>query len=136
MGYCIFRNISENKASLWIAVFSEIFPKIQQPYRVLYFAKYLSKYSLPFLLTFNRSIDFNRISHSIDFTHVWSELFKKHAERNTQYKHLINPCFTNCCFPKQYSNYKINFVLLKLYYEVKILHIIFFFCIHCMYVCM
>ena len=62
MGYCIFRGISENKASLWIAVFSEIFPKIQQPYRLLYFAKYLSKYSLPFLLTFNRSIDFNHIS--------------------------------------------------------------------------
>ena len=54
MSYCILRNISQNSEALWVTVFCGIFRKIQQPYGLLYFAKY----SLPFLLTFNRSIDF------------------------------------------------------------------------------
>ena len=64
MGYRIFRNISQNTAALWITVF----------------AKPFAKYSLPFILTIRRSIDFTHISNSIDFTHVSSKLFKKHAE--------------------------------------------------------
>ena len=58
-----------------------------------FFSKYFAKYSLLFWLTFSRSIDFTRISYSIDFTHMWSKYLKSLLKENTQYKHFNNPLF-------------------------------------------
>ena len=79
-------------------MFCEILYKIQKPCRILYFAKYFAKYSLPFLLSMTRLTDFTHMSHSIEFTHVWSKLFKKYARKKTQYKQFKNSCFTNIHF--------------------------------------
>ena len=89
----------------WFPVFCKIFPKLQQPYRLLYFAKYFKKYgiiygwpcfakhSLLFLLTFNRSKDFTHISHLTDFTYMWSILFKTLAEKILNIKTFITLFF-------------------------------------------
>ena len=71
-------------------MFCEILYKIQKPCRLLYFANYFAKYSLPFLLSMTRLIDFTHMSHSIEFNHVWSKLFKKYARKKTQYKQFKN----------------------------------------------
>ena len=88
--------VSQNKVALWVTVFCEIFREIQ----------------LSFLLTFDRSIRF----YSTDFSHMWSKLFKKHAEKNSHYKVLIKSCFTNCSFSGQYLNCKIIFEFLRACY--------------------
>ena len=82
-----------------------------------------------FWLTFNRSITFTYISHSIDFIRVWLKLFKNHAQRNCSISTLITPCFKHCCFSGQYSNYEVIFELLNAHYEAKIPHIMYF-CIY------
>lgn len=68
-----------------------------------------------FLITFSTSVGFTRISYSIDFTHVWSKLYKKHTEK--KYNHFINPLFYELLH---------FWTILNVYYEVKISHIILF----------